>query len=326
MTSSLRQLESGEVLFQEGESFDGLYFIKEGKLEIYRRRENMDINLGYSGPGDVLGTVTLFSRENRTASARAVTQTVVQHLNSQTLDQVMKQVPTWVVALLKDTIARLKHVDEKFVDCSIREKKLQQRLGTTLHHAMQFCHLIASLIHLKVIEEEGVILFPLKGLSARAEAILLQRGEYFEKMMELIGKCGVCKLGNDKKHGPCIIMPKAAAFEDFAQFCAQVIKTGQGHFMPKKLQPLVSGLLRMHRRINPPVIIFEESVLKEEWGKELGREITGALIQETIQHKILTVPTSGAGGTLTYAPQALQKRLIFESTIQSLKDMDPEAS
>ena len=83
----------GDLLFSEGDPSGGLYFIQNGKVEIFKVRDNNEVALGTLGAGEVLGTLTVFNGDARTASARALTQVEAEYISSISLSQGMSKNP-----------------------------------------------------------------------------------------------------------------------------------------------------------------------------------------------------------------------------------------
>jgi CRP-like cAMP-binding protein len=66
-------LETGEQLWQQGESGDALYVVETGSLEVARRLPGRrELTLATVGPGDVLGELALLDSGPRTAGVRAL--------------------------------------------------------------------------------------------------------------------------------------------------------------------------------------------------------------------------------------------------------------
>ncbi len=75
-----RVFKAGEILFQEGESGDKLFLVKEGLVRIYTggRENGQETSVLIIGkPGDLFGELALVDGEPRSASAKAVEDTVV---------------------------------------------------------------------------------------------------------------------------------------------------------------------------------------------------------------------------------------------------------
>lgn len=308
---------ANQVIFREGDPPDGLYFVKEGKIEIYRERDGTEVSLGFSGPGDVLGTMTLFNREPRTACARAVAQTTLVHIRPEALESVMREIPTWVGAVVKDAIGRLKIVDEKLVESKLQEKRLLQRVGTPFHHGSQLASFLGSLVRYGTIKEDDIELFPLKGFMARAEGVLLRRAEYLESLFQCFVQAALVKQVDDKKHGRALLKPRAQVVEDFAVFCLQSGRNNLAGFAPTKLYPWMSGLVRVNRKL-PEQENFLKADLALHLGKEMGRQVSDALIDEFVAHNVVRYVSGRERVSFTAAQ--LQKRIVFENACRLIRD------
>jgi CRP-like cAMP-binding protein len=81
MTSTAEQparivFKPGEVIFEQDEAADCAYFVESGEVEVYRFADGRSIVLGKVGKGRLLGEIALIDGGARTASARAVAETV----------------------------------------------------------------------------------------------------------------------------------------------------------------------------------------------------------------------------------------------------------
>ena len=308
----------GQVLFKEGDQSSGIFFVKEGKIEIYRERDGTVVSLGHSSPGEVIGTVTLFSREPRTASARAVSAVTVMHLGVESLDTSLKEVPVWIQAVLKDAISRLKFVDEKLVEAKLHEKKLMHRVGTPFQHGSQLAGLLSSLVRTGTVNDNDVEMFPLKGFLPRAEIVLLKRAEYLEEIFKCFSQAGLIKVGEDKKYGSVIQKPKAQILEDFGVFCLQSGRNDFAKFAPVKLYPWMSALVRVQKKV-PDREAFSKADLADLLSKEMGRTVSEALVLELVNYDVCRA--AGTSGNVTFAAQQVQRRVVFENTCRLLREV-----
>jgi len=69
---------AGEVIFEQGDSSRLIYIIREGKVRIMRKAEDLEKTLGELGPGDFFGEMAVLN--NRTRSATAIAKTDVKLL------------------------------------------------------------------------------------------------------------------------------------------------------------------------------------------------------------------------------------------------------
>jgi CRP-like cAMP-binding protein len=61
----------GEAVIWENERNDDVYFLIEGKLEVWVTRENQPLKIGAINPGEVFGEIAFFTADPRYATVRA---------------------------------------------------------------------------------------------------------------------------------------------------------------------------------------------------------------------------------------------------------------
>jgi CRP/FNR family cyclic AMP-dependent transcriptional regulator len=70
MTPDQENVAKGQVLFEEGDTGDQAYLIKEGEIEIVRQIGNTEHILARLGRGDIFGEMALIDNQPRMATAR----------------------------------------------------------------------------------------------------------------------------------------------------------------------------------------------------------------------------------------------------------------
>ncbi|PDP88469.1 Crp/Fnr family transcriptional regulator [Glycomyces fuscus] len=111
------RLGRGQTLFNEGDEGDRLYVILSGKVKLTRTavdgRENL---LGVLGPSEMFGELSLFDPRPRTASAVAVTDSVLAGLGHDDLRPFLSSRPHVSLQLLKALAARLRRTNDVMAD------------------------------------------------------------------------------------------------------------------------------------------------------------------------------------------------------------------
>jgi len=111
------RLGRGQTLFGEGDEGDRLYVILSGKVKLTRTamdgRENL---LGVLGPSEMFGELSLFDPRPRTASAIAVTDSVLAGLGHDDLRPFLSSRPHVSLQLLKALAARLRRTNDVMAD------------------------------------------------------------------------------------------------------------------------------------------------------------------------------------------------------------------
>ncbi|WP_017539487.1 MULTISPECIES: Crp/Fnr family transcriptional regulator [Nocardiopsis] len=111
------RLGRGQTLFGEGDEGDRLYVVLSGKVKLTRAavdgRENL---LAVLGPSEMFGELSLFDPRPRTASAVAVTDTVLAGLGHDDLRPFIVSQPHVSLQLLKALAARLRRTNDVMSD------------------------------------------------------------------------------------------------------------------------------------------------------------------------------------------------------------------
>lgn len=110
-------LPRGRSVFNEGDLGDRLYLIATGAVKLGRRspdgRENL---LSVLGPGEMFGELSLFDPGPRTATASAVSDTVLLELSHPELIMWLERYPAVAKHLLEALARRLRRTNETLSD------------------------------------------------------------------------------------------------------------------------------------------------------------------------------------------------------------------
>lgn len=113
----MQRVRRGHVVFYEGEPGDRLYVIRSGRVKLGQRsadgRENL---LAVLGGGEVFGELSLFDPGPRTATATAVTDTVLGELGHPELVRWLDDHPSQAMHLLATLARRLRRTNEALAD------------------------------------------------------------------------------------------------------------------------------------------------------------------------------------------------------------------
>lgn len=82
-----RAVNSGDVLFNEGDEGEEAYIILDGEIEVYRQSGKDEVVLATLKRGDILGEMSLVDNQPRMASARVVGDTKLTVITRADLDQ-----------------------------------------------------------------------------------------------------------------------------------------------------------------------------------------------------------------------------------------------
>lgn len=120
-----KELEKGEILFQEGDPADEAYIIKAGKLEILKETKSRKVLIAIREKNELIGEVSLFQSTTRTATIRARVNSTLICIEKDVLDNVLERSPGAAKSMLHTILARF-HSQETLMKNN--EKMIQ--LGT----------------------------------------------------------------------------------------------------------------------------------------------------------------------------------------------------
>lgn len=112
-----RRLRESEVLFREGDPGDGFYIVLSGTVEVYVEKINKHLN--NLVPGQFFGELSLMLGIPRTASVRAVEDTILFAINHKGFEQLLREHPELSEVIVQEFA---KHQEE----LSERQKQLRE--------------------------------------------------------------------------------------------------------------------------------------------------------------------------------------------------------
>jgi len=108
----LRFLVGGEVLLNEGEKADYVYFVKKGLLRAYHVAEAAKVILGEIGVGEFVGEMAYFNGGQRSATVQAVTDCELIEVPLGVFENILYTRPSWSKALMHTLTKRLKKAND----------------------------------------------------------------------------------------------------------------------------------------------------------------------------------------------------------------------
>ncbi len=112
-----RRVPRGDTIFIEGEPGDRMYVILDGKIKLGQTSpDGRESLLAVLGPGEVFGELSLFDPGPRTATATAVTDSMVIGLGHESLRTWLTGRPEVAEALLQALARRLRRTNEALAD------------------------------------------------------------------------------------------------------------------------------------------------------------------------------------------------------------------
>jgi len=120
----------GDLITKEGDYGISIYKIIEGKAVISRKSEDKEIPLATLGPGAIIGEVIFLNRGKgtRSASARAVEDTVLEVWHPSTLSKEYDQMPPMIKYIADQISSRLIRMNRLIVQLKTQEHKKRKAI------------------------------------------------------------------------------------------------------------------------------------------------------------------------------------------------------
>jgi len=125
--------ENSQVIFEEQSSGDWIYVVETGAVELYRVVEGKTVVLAVAREGEVFGEMAFIGGYPRTASARALGDTVVGVIDRKSLDYEYNKMSPTMRLVIKSLAIRLKQTTDACVgktDCR-RDMRVPKVLALT---------------------------------------------------------------------------------------------------------------------------------------------------------------------------------------------------
>ncbi|MDY7076118.1 MAG: HAMP domain-containing sensor histidine kinase [Chloroflexota bacterium] len=106
-----RELAPGEVLIRQGSVSDGVYYLKQGWLGVYREERGNSYLLSVIAPGEMVGELGASTGRSRTATVMAAEESCVIHISEDDFRRAMNEVPNLAAEIIGTVGHRLTDAD-----------------------------------------------------------------------------------------------------------------------------------------------------------------------------------------------------------------------
>jgi CRP-like cAMP-binding protein len=129
--STTQEYRSGELIFEQGDKADALFYIKKGnaKLTVVSKTGKKAV-IAILRCGDFFGEGCLTGESVRSSTAKAIRHSTITKVKRQAIVRILKQEPAFAKLFISHLLFRIERVEEDFVDqvCSPSEKRLARIL------------------------------------------------------------------------------------------------------------------------------------------------------------------------------------------------------
>ena len=103
-----KRYAAGDIVFRQGDEADGVYIVQEGEIELLLD----DVLVGLEQAGGIIGEMAMIDETTRSATARASTECVLQHLDRDQFINMIEASPSFVFHLMRVMAERLRRTNE----------------------------------------------------------------------------------------------------------------------------------------------------------------------------------------------------------------------
>ncbi|RXQ95088.1 Crp/Fnr family transcriptional regulator [Ancylomarina salipaludis] len=129
-------LKRGKVIYAEGDSARGCYFVYSGVLKVFKTGlEGKEQIIRFAKSGDIIGFRSALSQEPACTSSKVIEDAIVCFIPSDTLTKLIQQNPEFSLELIKMTCKELGEANSYITD--IAQKSVRERLAEVLIQLME---------------------------------------------------------------------------------------------------------------------------------------------------------------------------------------------
>lgn len=102
----------GDLVFKQGDDGRHLYIVESGTVEIFTKdKEGGITQVAIVNSGESFGEFSLLDHKPRSASARALCESVVVKVSEAGYEQMLEELPVWATCMMKSFVARLRSMN-----------------------------------------------------------------------------------------------------------------------------------------------------------------------------------------------------------------------
>lgn len=133
-----RRYRKGAVIFGEGEPGEAVYFVRHGRVKVYRvSPDGREQIIAIWTDNQVFGLVVALDRSPYPASAQAVEDSVIWMIRTDDLDRLLEQIPSLRARLMSAVAWRLRQAQDRVHELSV--SGVHERLAAFLLQRARAC-------------------------------------------------------------------------------------------------------------------------------------------------------------------------------------------
>ena len=108
-----RTYKDGEIICREGDQANSMYVIRSGKVDIIKRSSDGEVKLTTLKNGDIFGEMSLFDHMPRSATVKAVGETVILSIDKKGFFSKISNDPSLTFNILEGMSKRIRSLNDE---------------------------------------------------------------------------------------------------------------------------------------------------------------------------------------------------------------------
>jgi CRP-like cAMP-binding protein len=110
---NIKTFKSGTVLFEEGSRGREVFLIQAGKVGVYRKGADGEVELAIIAENGIVGEMSLLDDLPRSATVRAIEDTKALIINESVFKKALGCAPVWLTSIIKIVVSRLRDANRR---------------------------------------------------------------------------------------------------------------------------------------------------------------------------------------------------------------------
>jgi len=108
MAMEIMKVSKGEIIIKEGQASEEMFYLKTGKLRVYKGDGEDKIYVGNIKEGSLVGELSFLDKQTRSATVEAVVECELVKIPREFYDKVVSDQPMWLSVLINTLGDRLR--------------------------------------------------------------------------------------------------------------------------------------------------------------------------------------------------------------------------
>ncbi len=321
---------AGASLFAQGDPGGDLFFIEQGSVEIFTRKEDQDIMLAVMKPGEIIGVMTCLTSEARMASARAKDAVVCKKVPHERIKKVLAALPNWMKIVLKEFTIRLTEMNKLYSDAAMKIRRLEMTQVTSVYTGAQLAVAFGTVAEFMTIRVDDAKVVVVDEVLKKLEAILNVKKEEIDRIFGVLLEAGLIRLEIEADRKRTVTkLENAQKLAFFAQFVREskqgaTKKLLKAKFTHKETR-VMSAIVKFAQRLNMDMektCKFSLVELKGALERATGVKFDRDALAKGAALKLLALQGEGATEVVVFKPSHLGRTVACLEAIRKLTNAD----